>query len=1153
MPEFSLDSAIFITFLTLNLLVGLFYGRKVRTLKDYALGGKNFSTATITATITATWISGSAFSIILSKVYTEGLYFITVAVAGLPIAALFTGRVLALRMSEFLNNISVAEAMGSLYGTVARRITAIAGIAASIAYIAIQFKVGAKALGLIFSLQGSSAAIATAIIVIVYSAFGGVRSVTFTDVIQFITFCIFIPIVALVIWNNLKEPSKVLFLAENHSFFNFSLLFDDTKKVWQTAFLLIYFMIPTMGPPIFQRIALNHNVEQVKRSFTVAALLCLLITLFIIWVAVLLLAHNPTLPPSNLLSYIIEHYAYSGLKGLIAAGVMAMVMSTADSWINACAVLFSNDIVPNKVFTKHPLRLVRGFAFLLGGGALAIALKMEGVFNIALLSSSFYMPIVTVPLLMAIFGFRSTPRAALTGMFAGFTIVLFWRTAPWAIKTGINSVFPGMLANLCFLLGYHYLFRQKGGWVGIKDPTPLLIQRQARQTRWRQLKYRLRHIHPLRYLDSNLPAQAYAYFGFGLYAIGATYASLYTLSDTVREGYGELYQALYHSVLVATTVFLTYPIWPATFKDKRLIRLAWPLGIFYILFVAGGLLVLMSGFHEMQVMIFLLNLLMATLLLRWPLVIAFFLVGPQLASFIFKAYMHTSVLPVVQGGAQFKVVYGLLMLSSFLLALVDHKRRKKRLEAEYSSLDRIQQDTIGALQRLEATPHRFLQHLYRGKSEVFEGAEATGAALAKSLAVVKTPADVQQLQKQVRLLNSQVKESSAHLEKAVEIIQHEQALRKHSTPLNHFLDHFSQQLTPNYPAILLKNHSSVNKFQADLGRLDELLLASLLQLQVAQKRRGSVYCYMDVYDAYLHYDLYSQEAVPALAFVVGTTPQGLAAIQSWPKTFHHRDIPLRTDASPLQKKQHEVINMLHYGYVHLSKNPLTYTYVMPQAVNTVRPKTFKDIPMPKPLTASQAWLAKTIEAQFWQEVSKKGEYNLSRLEKAVAFVKETHAHQRRQSGEPYYTHPLVVATKVCSWTAEEDVILAALLHDTLEDTNVSAEEIGVLFGTRVRGIVELLSNLRSGFKKFNLEQLRTNAKVLEQSGDRGGILVKLCDRWHNLETLAATSPTKQVRKAGDTMNVYVPMAKAVGYPAIATALEKLAKPYLKESDRASTR
>ena len=220
MPSTTLDVALFSVFLATNLIIGLAAGRRVRTLRVYAIGSKNFSTASVTSTIVATWMGGGFLFYALANIYTTGLQFIIVTLGG-TIGLLFTGQVLAVRMGEFLNNLSVAEAMGDLYGQVVRIITAISGILTSIGSIAVQFQIIGKMLTFLLGFQGPKTIVVAAIIVIGYSAFGGIRSVTITDIFQFITFSILIPILALIIWNNLKDPGQVVHTLTTNPIFSF--------------------------------------------------------------------------------------------------------------------------------------------------------------------------------------------------------------------------------------------------------------------------------------------------------------------------------------------------------------------------------------------------------------------------------------------------------------------------------------------------------------------------------------------------------------------------------------------------------------------------------------------------------------------------------------------------------------------------------------------------------------------------------------------------------------------------------------------------------------------------------------------------------------------------------------------------------------------
>ena len=111
--KMNIDFAIVIGFLLINIVVGLTQGQKVRNIQDYALGGRNFSTSALVATLVATWVSGSMFFIDLSSTYSNGISY-TLIVLGFPLAFFFSAYIFIPRMGEFLGQTSIAEAMGNL-------------------------------------------------------------------------------------------------------------------------------------------------------------------------------------------------------------------------------------------------------------------------------------------------------------------------------------------------------------------------------------------------------------------------------------------------------------------------------------------------------------------------------------------------------------------------------------------------------------------------------------------------------------------------------------------------------------------------------------------------------------------------------------------------------------------------------------------------------------------------------------------------------------------------------------------------------------------------------------------------------------------------------------------------------------------------------
>jgi Na+/proline symporter len=144
----SLDVIIFLIFLIINLSAGLFYSRGVTSIQQYAVGDRNFSTNTIVATIVASLLGGGFFSCSLIETYRQGLYYILPAMGDL-LGIVLIGTFFVKRMGEFLGKLSVADAMGSLFGNKVRLVTALTGIIVSIGALGVQFKVASKILELV--------------------------------------------------------------------------------------------------------------------------------------------------------------------------------------------------------------------------------------------------------------------------------------------------------------------------------------------------------------------------------------------------------------------------------------------------------------------------------------------------------------------------------------------------------------------------------------------------------------------------------------------------------------------------------------------------------------------------------------------------------------------------------------------------------------------------------------------------------------------------------------------------------------------------------------------------------------------------------------------------------------------------------------------
>ncbi len=171
--------------------------------------------------------------------------------------------------------------------------------------------------------------------------------------------------------------------------------------------------------------------------------------------------------------------------------------------------------------------------------------------------------------------------------------------------------------------------------------------------------------------------------------------------------------------------------------------------------------------------------------------------------------------------------------------------------------------------------------------------------------------------------------------------------------------------------------------------------------------------------------------------------------------------------------------------------------------------------------------------------------DLARVHRAYDLAASAHATQVRSTGDPYITHCLAVADILAGVHLDEDSIVAGLLHDVPEDTNVPLETIREQFGDevamRVDGVTKL-SQLRFGMDEAEAESLRK--MFIAMAEEARVVLIKLADRLHNMRTLYARPPDKQVKIAHETMEIYAPLANRLGIYTIRRELEDLALKYL---------
>ena len=172
--------------------------------------------------------------------------------------------------------------------------------------------------------------------------------------------------------------------------------------------------------------------------------------------------------------------------------------------------------------------------------------------------------------------------------------------------------------------------------------------------------------------------------------------------------------------------------------------------------------------------------------------------------------------------------------------------------------------------------------------------------------------------------------------------------------------------------------------------------------------------------------------------------------------------------------------------------------------------------------------------------------DMALIDKAVEYANAKHKYQKRKDGSPYIIHPLAVAQVVAEIGLDMDAILGALLHDCIEDTDASHEDIEKLFGATVAELVEGVTKLtRADFSSSEQAQMENLRKMfMAMSKDIRVVLIKIADRLHNMRTMQYQTPEKQIKKCRETMDIYAPLAHRLGMQRIKWELEDLSLRYL---------
>ncbi len=451
-----IDTFIVATYLLLTLMLGVWVAKGVTSSNEYKTGGRQYPAWIVFTTLSASFIGGGFTLGLAEKTFLYGFVYV-LAIWGFSLKEILVAYFIAPRMQPFRSALTVGDIMEVAYGKRTKIATGFASVLVCGGIIGAQISACGNILNIFLGIPNHLGSLVAISVVLIYSTYGGLKSVVAVDILHFIVLSIMLPLVLFFGFQEiggLAELSRAL--PESY--------FQPFGSIGTTALFVLFlsfFLGETLIPPYMQRLLIGKTVRETKKGTFWSGILSVPFFLVVGFIGVIAFVLAPDLPSYLALPHVIQVVMPVGLKGLAIAAMLAIVMSSADSFLNSTSIAMTNDLLlPLRLKPKNPnqeLMFSRAITLVIGVVAIIFALSTSSALDILLYSYQFWTPIILVPLIAAIFGVKSTDKVFLLSAAASILAVIAWNYLfPHSLIDGaLEGVIFGVLINAATFFIFH--------------------------------------------------------------------------------------------------------------------------------------------------------------------------------------------------------------------------------------------------------------------------------------------------------------------------------------------------------------------------------------------------------------------------------------------------------------------------------------------------------------------------------------------------------------------------------------------------------------------------------------------------------------------------------------------------------------------------
>lgn len=436
----------FALFCIVTLWLGYKSSYGISDLKKYLVGNQNFGNLALFSTIVASFVGGGVVMGTAEKAFQYGIGA-AIGLLGFGLQLFLTGWWVAPRIHRFRQYLTVGEVIGAYYGKIPQLLSAFLWLSFCIGILTAQM----CAMGnLITSLLGygrTFSILISASIVIFYCYIGGIRAVVATDILQFVLLTI--AIIAVSVFGIQYIGGWETFIS---SMPPTHMSLTSHVSGWDITLVFISFLLgDALIPPVYQRLIMGKNDLTAKKAYIWSGLFFVPLFFVILTHGLIAQIVNPTIPKEEITAFLFQNTLPMPIAILGLLGFMAVIMSSADSYLNAAAGSLVNDLVVplfgKSLSDKAVLNLAKGTTIVIGVVSIVFAIAVQDILDILLKTYQFWGPTLVIPILGIFFNRPVPPWGFYASVLSGGITVVVWNTFQLEEITLVSSLIAGLLGN----------------------------------------------------------------------------------------------------------------------------------------------------------------------------------------------------------------------------------------------------------------------------------------------------------------------------------------------------------------------------------------------------------------------------------------------------------------------------------------------------------------------------------------------------------------------------------------------------------------------------------------------------------------------------------------------------------------------------------